>query len=273
MNPSFNIENANGTNETAHLVIHAGRQGLAMGCFSRENTGLYWLKIFHFETGKTDEAIATAIHDILTSLPPGQDFEKVDIVWTFDQYILVPQKYYNTETNVDLLELVHGDALEGVTQSEFVYDQHLYVVYRIPASIKKIITSFFPQGTQRHQASLLAEAGEADHFYVLFYPGSLVILVKKGHTLFALQQFNYNTPEDAVYYLLGTCTNNGVNPADTVITAAGMLDEDSYLYGELHKYFKGIYFEAMPDFFKDEVTLKNYPSHYFSNLVSTAACG
>ncbi len=272
MNPAFNINNTNGTDAPAHLVIHAGRQGLAIGCFNKGNDLLHWLKIFHFEKGKSDEILAADISDIFKSLPIEQDFEKVDIVWTFDQYLLIPQKYYSTDTNADLLELVHGNLLDGTTQNDYVYKQNLHVVYKVPASIKKVITSFFPQSNQRHLASLLVETEKTDLFYVIFYPGSMVVLLKKENRLFALQQFNYNTPDDAAYYLLSTCINNKVNPADTVLIAAGMLDADSSLFLELHKYFKGISFDTFPGSFKEEDSVKNYPSHYFSNLVASAAC-
>ena len=271
MNPSFNIENSTGNNEPAHLLIHAGRQGMEIACFNMENDWNHWLKIFYFEKNISDEALALEIKEILSAIPAQQDFEKVDIIWTFDQFLLVPQKYYSTDTNADMLELVHGNLLDGTTQNDFVYEQNLHVVYKVPSAIKKVITSFFPDSSQRHLASFLLNNEKKELFYVIFYPGTMMVVLKNEHTLLALQQFNYNTPEDAAYYLLSTCVNNKVNPADTEIIAAGMLDADSILFSELHKYFKGISFETLPAYFKGEA-VKNFPSHYFSNLVASAAC-
>jgi hypothetical protein len=97
-------------------------------------------------------------------------------------------------------------------------------------------------------------------------------VLRKNGQLQVIQNFEFNTPEDAIYHLLNICQSFETDATQTILTVSGMVDADSNLYNELHKYFLQINFADLPDNFKYTEEIKNYPVHYFSHLFATAIC-
>ena len=74
-----------------------------------------------------------------------------------------------------------------------------------------------------------------------------------------------------VHYL-NICQSFETDATQAVLTISGMVDADSNLFTELHKYFLQINFANLPDNFNYTHEIKNYPAHYFSHLFATALC-
>jgi preprotein translocase subunit SecA len=87
-----------------------------------------------------------------------------------------------------------------------------------------------------------------------------------------IKNFEFSTPDDAVYHLLNICQSFEVDATKTGLIISGMVDANSNLYNELYKYFLKIDFTTLPENFNYTEEIKNSPAHYFSHLFATAAC-
>jgi hypothetical protein len=140
--------------------------------------------------------------------------------------------------------------------------------------VKTVFNKYFPFAIQHQQQSILVNINKEDSniLYAVMYPGHITVLLKNKGQLQLVQNFEYGTPQDAVYQLLNACKSFDVDPGEITLHLCGMIDADSGLYGELYKYFLHIRFAGLPLNFNYTAGISNYPAHYFSHLFATALC-
>lgn len=274
VNPSFNIKSTIAATD-AHLLVFASKQGMAFAVLDKHRNMFTGISVYHFGKDAAGTSFLKNAEEVLRDeVLVHQYFDKTDIIWCTEQSIITPQSFFNRDTNAAMLDLVFGDTGEFAVKHELILKQHAYNVYRLDKHVEKLVTDKFPRAMQSHQSSLLVnlESSKKDMLYCNFYPGCVAVMLRKEYQLQVLQTFDYETPEDAAYYLLNVCSQFAVAAAETAVTASGMIDESSSLYKELYKYFLSIDFFELPDNFTYTDELKTYPAHYFSHLFATAAC-
>ena len=275
VNPSFNITTVNASALPTHLFINAGRQGISFVELEKESNTFISVIVYHFAKQLSDADIATALNNIFaTGFFLQKSFSKADITWCFNESILMPPEFFEKNTAGKMLDMVYGDTVDGIIKNQLILKNNLYNCYKIPAAIENNIIIKFPHIHQNHQAGLLIdfEAANKDLLYCNFYTDSLTVLLRKNGQLQVIQNFEFTTPEDAVYHLLNVCRSFEVDATQNIVTASGMIDATSNLYNELYKYFAAVSFSTLPGEFNYSEDIKNYPIHYFSHLFATAAC-
>ncbi len=275
LKPSFSISPVNTDTAALHLFIQAGRQGISLLQLDTISNTFTSLVVYHFAKQMSDTAIAGEVKEIFTDEESLQHpFKKVDIIWCFEQSILIPHEYYTASNARQMLQLVYGDVTDNAVQSDFVYRHNLHNAYKIPAEVKDVFAAAFPVTNQTQQSSLLIDFDkqQKDYLFCIFYTNQMTVLLRKNNQLQAIQNFEFTTPEDAAYHLINTCRSFDTNAAATVLTASGMIDKDSALFVEVYKYFADIHFLTLPVGFNYAEEINNYPGHYFSHLFVTASC-
>lgn len=272
---SFTIKRNTGSIEKTNLFIQAGNQGISFAEFNTDEQKFVALQFYSFPPGISITTLATDIESIFVEENLlQQNFKKIFITWCFNESILIPYEYFEASTAGEMLTLVYGNSNTGTSQQEMVMGQNLHTVYKIPAEIKSVFNNHFPFAIQTHQNSLLinVEKQYRDILYCCFYPSHITVMLRKNGQLQIIQNFEYHIPEDVVYHLLNICQNFELDPSRPTLLLSGLIDEDSILYKELYKYFLQLEFAKLPGQFSYTDEIKNYPSHYFSNLFATAAC-
>ncbi len=275
VNPSFNITSANTPSEKPHLFVQVGRQGVSFIQLDIDTNTSITVLVYHFTKKIAESNIAQELNLIISSKNLLQhNFKKIFVFWCFDENILVPNEYFDAGNSIEMMELVYGDGGDAVLQNEKVLSNNVQSVYKIPIDIKNVFNTCFPFCIQNHQNSIVLnlDKNNKNLFYCNFYSSHLTVLLRKNGQLQILQNFEFNTPEDAVYLLLNVCQNFKTDATQTSLTVSGMIDADSNLYIELYKYFLNIDFAALPECFNYSDEIKNYPAHYFSHLFATASC-
>ncbi len=273
MQASFHIQNQD-DHPAGDLYILAGKQSVSFFCANLTNNAFYWLRVYHFVKDSSHQQIATQLQEILTDTCFENTFSKVNLIWTFENHLLVPASLYESSASADMLELLYGENSEGNTQHEFVQSMQAYLVYKVPATIKNIFFAQFPLCHPVHQASLMPNiyTTNTDLLYAHFAPGNFCMLLRQNGQLIFFRHFDYATPEDAAYHILSTCKAFQLDSAKTVLQVAGMINEDSALYLELYKYLQGISFIPLPAAWASHNAWQGNPPHYFSHLFAIAAC-
>ncbi len=275
VNPSFNITTENTPLNKPNLFITAGKQGMSFIQLDTESNTFISVLVYHFAKHLTAAAVAEEINNIVSAENLSQQhFKKIFVTWCFDENVLVPHEYFDAGSSKEMLELVHGDLMQGAVQNELVTTHNLHTVYKIPAAVKNIFNNHFPFCIQSHQSSSLInfEKNNKDLLYCNFYPEHLTVLLRKNGQLQIIQQYEYASPEDAVYHLLNVCQSFETDAAKTILTVSGMIDTDSSLYSELYKYFQAVNCADLPADFNYAEEIKSHPKHYFSHLFAIASC-
>lgn len=86
-------------------------------------------------------------------------------------------------------------------------------------------------------------------------------------------RFDFENPEQFVYFPLFICKQSGLDPKDVNLLLSGVIDETSELYKQLYTYFRHLDFGELPNTFKYSKRLYDVPQHYFYSLMNMELCG
>lgn len=190
--------------------------------------------------------------------------------------VLIPAGQFNKQIAEDYLSVSFGEAHRQVMRyDELSADMGIVTAFRLEEEVpeqinRRLIMVEFHHVFSKMAEHLLQQDNKAtDKIKVQFYYKHIIVGVMKNSKLHLVQFFNYQTPEDVLYYLLNICQQLGLHTAQVVLEISGMIDLQSALYNELNKYFANIAME--------EVNMKNlpqdfhhYPPHYLSPFFNLA---
>ena len=274
MKSSFNILTPVTDTSQCSLLIEVGRQGISYIAYTSDNNCIA-LSLFHFEASTTNDQVANYLNEIVTEQPLLQrSFNKVNLVYTFPESLLVPDQYVGINTNKEMLELVYGDASDNVIRTDAIANHNLHNVYQVPRQVDSVIMQLFSTAEHGHFYSLLPGIfkGTGNQLDCIFSTTNITVQLLKEGRLQVIQNFQYKVAEDVVYFLLNVCQRFDVDINNTTVKLHGMIDEESNLYNELNKYFLHQEFGSLPEQFIYNEEIKKYPVHYFNHLFELAAC-
>ncbi len=274
MNPSFNLQAPKIYTESADLFIEAGPSGIS---FVVLNTGDCFQAVvsYSFPNKMPEAEVQEELEEILQTEPLlKRSYRRTHIIWTYPESILVPPELFDRENSKEMLGLVFGDLRHGSIFHDFLYKHNLHNTHRIPDAALQLFESRLHPSTQRHQYSLLVDRMKngGNELFIVFYTGSMTLMLCKEGKLQLIRNFNYNTPEDVAYHLLNVCRNFDVEPASARLYLSGMVDKKSNLYAAVYKYFLNIEFDNIPVNHTVAEEIKAQPPHFFSHLFYQALC-
>ena len=274
VNPSFNIQATEIDFETAQLFTEAGPMGFSLVVLGADNC-FKAVVIYPFSPGIIETEIADKLKEICNSENLlKKQYSRSHNFWAFTESILVPAELMNADRNLNMLNLVFGDAKQGIIHSDFLYKHNLHNVYRIPEAVIDTFSAALPVATQTHLFSAIVnrDMPEGNHLFTVFYGNSLTIMLCKEGKLQVIQNFNYTHADDCVFHLLNVCKGFDVQPDSVTLHINGMIDEKSGLYASVYKYFLNIEFDELPGSYTYADEIKNHPPHFFSHLFALATC-
>ncbi len=274
VNPSFSIQAPKINFGAAQLFAEAGPMGVSLVVMDTDN---YFKAVvtYAFAAEMNDKELAEKLKEIFSSENLLQkQYHKTHIFWSFAESILVPAELMNADRNLNMLNLVFGDAKQGVIRSDFLYKHNLHNVYRTPQPVVDVFSTHLPVATQTHLFTTIANRNlpPGNHLFTVFYSNSITIMLCKEGKLQVVQNFAYNDPADCVFYLLNVCKGFDVQPDSVTLHINGMIDVKSGLYEAVYKYFLKIEFDTLPEDYTYHETIKAHPPHFFSHLFALASC-
>ncbi|MBK7123723.1 MAG: DUF3822 family protein [Chitinophagaceae bacterium] len=274
VNPSFSILAAGINFEKAQLFAEAGPSGISLVVLDGDNC-FKALVTYAFAAGLNEKELTARFNEICSTEKLLQlKYGKTHIFWSFAESILVPAEFMNAGQNAQMLDLVFGDAKQGIIRSDFLYKHNLHNVYRVPVSVIDVFSVHLPLGLQSHlfTAMVNRDLPAGNHLYANLYSNSLTTMLIKDGKLQVIQNFDYTDPADCVFHLLHVCKGFDVLPDDVILHLNGMIDEQSGLYDAIYKYFLHIGFDALPEGHAYYEPIKVHPPHFFSHLFALASC-
>ncbi|MEO5943247.1 MAG: DUF3822 family protein [Ferruginibacter sp.] len=274
MKAAFKIFPSQNNDTDMHLLVEAGAQSISFVIFSKSPLKIIGLLIFNIDKDLLPMEIAAEIDNIISSEPIlMEDYASYTIASNFKESVLVPEKYFERDSNAAMLDLVFGGSKAAVYVDK-IASYNINNVYRIENIIMEVLEEYFSGTTNVHTTSLQLKKENLNDTTLacIIYHNAVKIILHKDGKLQLVKYFSYNVALDVVYYLLNICKQHDISNEKVVISLSGMVDERSNLYNEIYKYFLNIRFDAMPvDAIYNEDILK-YPSHFFSHLSYLASC-
>lgn len=273
--PSFNIQTQDADTTKLHVLVEAGPQGLSLVAADTDNRTITHCMAWHFSAGLHPDAAVTELATLFATEPLlQQTYRKATLLYSFGENVLVPNEIYASVNGSEMLAHMYGDANDGIVRSDFVERHNLYNVYRLPiAATRLTVKADSTTNSHSHTTLLQSFAVSGYAMMVVFFPNSVSVLLRSNESIVLDQHFNYAVPEDVAWHLLAACKQFGVLVQEVPLTLFGMIDQQSTMYTELHKYFLNISVAPFgPSDYAMPEPLQQQPPHFFSHLFDALLC-
>ena len=282
LKPAFQIEVTNVKDEDllqSRLLVEVNTHSFSYVLLNQRNMSPLVVRYFQLEHSK-ERPLTEVLREILEE----DEFLKRPVketllVYNFPESSLVPEPLFSMDTNKEIIDTIHGNLQKGLILTEKIPWWELFNVYRISPDLHQLLQHQFTAGKYWHYYSLLLKSykmfdsvEEQDSLKVIFYADKMVALVIKKGVVQLMQTFNYQDTKDVAYHLLNCCHQLGINQEEVRLLVGGLIDRQSALSTELHKYFLQITFEEIDESIKVTDELKELPLHYFSSILKMAVC-
>ncbi|MDB5201068.1 MAG: hypothetical protein JWQ27_477 [Ferruginibacter sp.] len=270
MKIAFNL--AGEINEQAqHLLIEAGNTALSFILFNKDPLQITGVLTANFDEQLSDLDRANQARVLLekeTILR--QNYRTVNICYNNAESILVPPALFQPDNRKAMLDIQFGERGDAIICHD--HANGIMNVYRAGKNIDAVLRAFYPMAAIHHATSLQWRAlqDRGTDMYCIFYHNSFKVFLYKDGALQIVQHFSYHTAADVIYYLLGCCQAFDVDVNKVDLVVAGMIDERSNLYSELHKYFLQLRFDDPAIQTSDAI--RGLPAHFFSHLMLLSSC-
>lgn len=282
LKPAFQIE-VSSISDTemsqSRLLVEVNPNAFSYVLLNQRNLSPLVVKYFQLEHSK-ERPLTEALREVLeTDKLLRRPVKETVLVYNFPDSSLVPETLFTMDTNRDIIDTLHGNLNKGLILTEKIPWWELFNVYRISPDIHHLLQQQFTAGKYWHYYSLMLKsykmfdaADQEDIIKVIFYADKMVALVVRNGKVHLVQTFLYQDTKDVVYHLLNCCRQMGISQEEVRLLVGGLIDRQSALSTELHKYFLKIGFEEIDESIKVTDEMKELPLHYFSSLLKMAVC-
>ncbi len=232
------------------LSLQVSLTGLSFCVFDTLNHAVLSVKEIHFDTfhkaTKIEELFADAFR------------ENAELKDSYDEILVIHNNNLSTFVPEPLFdENFLGSYLQYNTKvfetDFFAFDeiQHyqMNTVYIPYANINNFFIDQFGSFDYKHANSILVTklldaSKNNDHkkMIVNMNPGHFEIIVIQNQKLLLFNSFDYQTPEDFLYYILFTAEQLNMNPENFKLELLGTIAEDDAFYQLAYKYIRNISF-------------------------------
>lgn len=279
--PAFTIEASGISDEDllqCRLLVEVNPNAFTYVLLNQRNMSPLVVKYFQLDYNDGD--LTDVLREVLDSDPLlKRSVKETLLVYNFPDSSLVPESLFVTDANREIIDTLHGNLKKGLILTEKIPWWEIFNVYRISPDLHQLLQQTFSAGKYWHYYSLMLKSYKMfdstdpeDCIKVIFYSDKMVALVVRNGKVQLLQTFLYHDTKDVAYHLLNCCQRLGLNQEEVKLLVGGLIDRESSLSTELHKYFLRIQFEEIDESIRVTDELKELPLHYFSSILKMAVC-
>jgi hypothetical protein len=280
LKPAFQIEVTDISDEEllqSRLLVEVNPNAFTYVLLNQRNMSPLVVKYFQLESHLSLTETLRDILEIEGFLK--RPVKETLLVYNFPESSLIPEPVFTMDTNREIIDTLHGNLQKGLILTEKIPWWELFNVYRISPDLHQLLQQSFTAGKYWHYYSLLLKSykmfdstDQEDCLKVVFYADKMVALMIRGGKVHLVQTFPYQDTKDVIYHLLNCCHLLGIDQSAVRLLVGGLIDRQSALSTELHKYFLRINFEEIDESIKVTDELKELPLHYFSSILKMAVC-
>jgi hypothetical protein len=149
-------------------------------------------------------------------------------------------------------------------------------IFAFPVSLKEKLDARYSTIKYHHLSSTLIDTLVANNknqtgkkLYVHIQSTHFETLVIDGKKLVFYNTFNYQSPEDFIYYLMFACEQLQMNPEKTETLLLGELEKTATVYALANKYIRNIKFEERCVDADYSYQLQTLPKHSYFTLFNS----
>ena len=249
INPDMSTQNTNITEKVyKKLSIQVSLTGLSFCCFDTLNDTVTSFNEVHFDTFHKATKIEDLFADAFRDYPELKD--------SYDEILVIHNNNLSTFVPAPLFdENFLGSYLQYNTKvfktDFFAFDEianyEMNAVYIPYVNINNFFIDQFGAFDYKHANSILvskllvASKNKDDKkMFVHINSEHFEIIVVQNQKLLLFNSFDYNTPEDFLYYILFTAEQLNLNPENFPLELIGNIDTESDYFKIAYKYIRNV---------------------------------
>ncbi len=264
------------------LLVLIERDSIQLSLLEKKSNKFLALEVFR-STNQDDKLSSQELLELAatrSNLLRNYEFSKARICFTTPQYTLVPEALYRPgdEESYFHLNFRHAPDLQvfAAPISPFL----LYSVYGIDKNLHKAIFHLFQEPKLIHHSesvlndlSLRLRTDAGKQVWLNIRQSGIDICITEGRKLILLNSFERQNNEDALYYVLFTFEQLGLDPESTPVNLSGEIEQESALYRLLYTYIRDLNFTERLHLLSFSPVFSILPPHFYSSLYSLSVCG
>ena len=230
------------------LSIQVSLTGLSFCCFDTLNNTVTSFNEVHFDTFHKATKIEDLFADAFRDYPELKDFyDEILVIHNNNLSTFVPEPLFD--------ENFLGSYLQYNTKvfetDFFAFDEipnyQMNAVYIPYVNINNFFIDQFGSFDYKHANSILvskllvaSKNKDEKKMFVHINTGHFEIIVVQNQKLLLFNSFDYNTPEDFLYYILFTAEQLNLNPENFPLELIGNIDTESDYFKIAYKYIRNV---------------------------------
>jgi hypothetical protein len=230
------------------LSIQVSLKGLSFCCFDTLNNTVTSFNEVHFDTVNKASKIEDLFGDAFNKHPELKD--------SYDEILVIHNNNLSTFVPTALFdENFLGSYLQYNTKvfetDFFAFDEipnhQMNAVYIPYVNINNFFIDQFGSFDYKHATSILvsklliaSKNRDEKKMFVHINSGHFEIIVLQNQKLLLFNSFDYNTPEDFLYYILFTAEQLNLNPENFPLELIGDIDTENDYFKIAYKYIRNV---------------------------------
>ena len=266
MNTVFQIGNLTGERVDS-LFMEIGQTFCSIALIDSSTKSAQFIGMHAFDAVSLEDSVDEVLK---TTSINRSNLKNIVISPAFPEAMLIPNKFYHHKSSLlnSLYNLNHYFLL-----NDPIAEWQLFNVYVIPVQVHKKLTEQFPFASYMHAYTPLLKIYNgftSDHQLSAHFIGKQFrVVVKKHHHVQLVQTYTDSSPMDVVYFLLKICSEFQLPQDELQIIISGLIDENSALYKEMHRFFLHLHFATGTTL---SLPAHDHPNHFFTSIHNLAAC-
>lgn len=252
------------------LSIQVSLNGLSFCVLNTETNTITHLKSYLSSKKQNPIALLDQLKQVFeTERILHDDFNAVTVIHVNELSALVPNPLFNEEIIADYLKLnTKILKTDFITHDTIAFNDsvNVYVPY---VNANNFIYDHFGEFTYKHYSTILIESimraekhASGSKLYLHVHPSHFEIVAIKDGQLTLYNTFEYDTPEDFIYYVLFTMEQLSLNPETINVLLLGDINTTDPVYTILYKYIRTVDFGNRMDPFTFTEKPKTNHSHF-----------
>jgi len=253
------------------ISVQVSLTGLSFCCFDTLNTKIVSFHEVQFDTSNKAAKIEDLFADAFRDYPELKDsYDEILVIHNNNLSTFVPSPLFD--------ENFLGSYLQYNTKvfntDFFTFDEipnyQMNTVYIPYVNINNFFIDHFGSFDYKHANSILisklldaSKNNDDKKMVVHFNPGHFEIIVIQNQKLLLFNSFEYQTPEDFIYYLLFTAEQLNMNPESFKLELLGTIAEQDDFYKIAFKYIRNVSFFDVTDLQKNNPFSKAQNQQHF----------
>ncbi len=238
------------------LSIQVSLDGLSFCVFDTLNNNILTIKEVPFDKFHKTTKIEELFTNAFTDHPELKDlYDEIVVIHNNNLSTFVPQPLFDEKHIGSYLQYNTRVFQTDLFAFDEIKNYQINLVYIPYVNINNFFIEQFGSFYYKHANSILisklldaSKNNDEKKMVVSFNQGHFEVVVIQNQKLLLFNSFEYQTPEDFLYYILFTAEQLNMNPENFKLELLGIITKEDALYQLAYKYIRNVTFFDVTNF-------------------------